>query len=74
VHYRSQVTLGTDSMSKRKDIHTILSLGLRQDGVEDPAQQPAPLCVELSPEGLQGLYESLEKIQGQLDALSDKPV
>ena len=33
----------------------------------------APICVELSPEGLQSLYDSLEKIQGQLDALSDKP-
>lgn len=32
VHYRSQVTMGTDELSKRKDIHTILSLGLTTAG------------------------------------------
>lgn len=37
-------------------------------------QTKAPICVELSPDNLQSLYETLEKIQGQLDVLSDKPV
>jgi hypothetical protein len=73
VHTRSQVTLGTDSYSKRKDINTILSIGLKLEGSNINTQQPKPICVELSPQGLQNLYESLEKIQTQLDALSDKP-
>ncbi len=71
--------MGTDSLSKRKDIHTILSLGLKVDNGSQQTHsgqtaQPLPICVELSPEGLQSLYESLEKIQTQLDALSDKPI
>lgn len=33
----------------------------------------APISVELSPAALQNLYDTLEQIQGQLDALSDKP-
>jgi len=106
--------MGTDGMSKRKDIHTILSLGLKTEGATEQVcemhagvgtrawddvavprllrwccsradacirfgvpvllQTKAPICVELSPDNLQSLYETLEKIQGQLDVLSDKPV
>lgn len=83
--------MGTDSSSKRKDIHTILSLGLKvegaataaaapQEGEENaaaaaagqPEQTPKALVVELSPEDLQKLYDTLEKVQSQLDALTDK--
>jgi len=79
VHYRTGLTLATESSSKRKDIHAVLSLGLRREGEPQAtdkdalAATPAPICVELNTEGLQGLYETLEKIQGQLDALTDKP-
>lgn len=50
IHYRSQLTMGTDGMSKRKDIHTILSLGLKTEGateqVRGNAQERACAGVE----------------------------
>lgn len=64
--------MGTDSSSKRKDIRTIVSLGLKVEGAEEDAPKPEAICVELSPEELQKLYDTLEKVQGQLDALTDK--
>lgn len=79
VHTRMGVTMATDSMSKRTDIHTILSLGLKhssdtqQHATSADSSYRPNICVELSTDNAQIIYEKLEQIQAQLDALSEKP-
>lgn len=90
----SHVTLSTDSRSRKKDVTTVVHLGLIDQSIvtasKVAAEKPKSeededekkdidishakklVSVELPPAELKKLYDSLELIQKQIDALTEK--
>jgi preprotein translocase subunit SecB len=66
VRWRLQMNVGQQSATKQKNLSVLLNLGMEHaDGGDKETLQ-----VELSEEDVVRLYESLERMQDQLDKLS----
>lgn len=67
VHWRLHLTIGQDTVAKRKDLTAIVQLALQDN--TGPAPKQDSLLVELNEEQLRKLYAQLETVQEQLDAV-----
>mmetsp|Transcript_17559 Transcript_17559/g.19756 ORF Transcript_17559/g.19756 Transcript_17559/m.19756 type:complete len:204 (+) Transcript_17559:36-647(+) len=68
VDWRLQLTMGQQTLTKTKDINTIINFGIGSADAE--AKEGEDLTVEMDHDALLNFYNSMEKIQSQLDAMS----
>lgn len=67
VHWRLHLTIGQDTVAKRKELAAVLQLGLQDNTGPEPAA--AKVLLEMDEEQLRKLYGQLETIQEQLDSV-----
>lgn len=67
VHWRLHLTIGQDSLAKRKDLTSIIEFALQDNTGSQPKAER--LQLEFSEEQLRHFYGQLETVQEQLDAV-----
>lgn len=73
VSWRLQLTMAQQGIAQRKDINTLLNLRLHNPDL--PEGEPGALenlVLELDLEQLQSMFQSMERVQEQLDQLSNQ--